>query len=78
MTDHERALLVFEESHPRHDRTTEVAIRTSFGISRVRYRQILARLTVRADVIAEFPVVAHRVQRATADAVRRRAEHRFA
>jgi hypothetical protein len=78
MIDSERAVLAFEEQHPADDRTKEAAVREVFGISWVRYRQILLRLVDRADVLEEFAVVAHRVQRAADAGVRARAARSFA
>lgn len=78
MNDDERAILRFEERNPRNDRTKEAAIREMFGVSWVRYRQQLLRLVDREDVVAEFPVVAHRVQRTTHRAVAMRAGRRVA
>ncbi|PZE34029.1 DUF3263 domain-containing protein [Curtobacterium sp. MCSS17_006] len=78
MTGDERAVLTFEEQHPRNDRRKEAAIRTELAVSWVRYRQVLLRLTAREDVVAEFPVVAHRVQRATERALAARATRTFA
>lgn len=78
MTDYERALLAFEDQHPRNDRTKEAAIRDAFGVSWVRYRQRLLQLVRRQDVLEEFPIVAHRVIRSTAVGVRGRASRSFA
>lgn len=77
MTDDERRILEFEEANPRDDRRKEAAIRTTFAMSWVRYRQLLVGLVQREDVLAEHAVVAHRVQRATAAGVARRAARRF-
>jgi hypothetical protein len=77
MIDSERAVLAFEEQHPRNDRTKEAAIRTELDMSWVRYRQVLGRLVRRPDVLEEYAVVAHRVQRATSRAVSARASRRF-
>lgn len=77
MTDDERRILAFEDNHPRNNRGKEAAIRTAFGMSWVRYRQILARLVTRADVVGEYAVVAHRVQRTTERGVTRRAARTF-
>lgn len=78
MIDSERAILTFEEQHPRNDRTKEAAIRTELGVSWVRYRQLLLRLVGRRDVVKEFPIVAHRVARVTAESVANRAARRVA
>jgi len=77
MNDSERAVLAFEGQHPRNDRTKEAAIRTELDMSWVRYRQVLGRLVSRPDVLEEYAVVAHRVARATDDAVRLRTHWRF-
>lgn len=78
MTDGDRALLRFEEQHPRNDRTKEAAVRDELGLSWVRYRQVLLRLVRRRDVLEEYPVVAHRVLRATDAGVRARTARTFA
>ena len=78
MNDDERAILLFEEQHPRNDRTKEAAVRDVLGISWVRYRQVLLRLVRRRDVLEEYPVVAHRVIRTTDAGVRARASRSFA
>ncbi|MBA8988954.1 hypothetical protein FHW23_000186 [Curtobacterium pusillum] len=78
MTDDERAILRFEEQHPRSDRAKEAAVREVFGVSWVRYRQVLLRLVRRQGVLEEFPIVAHRVIRTTAAGVRGRASRSFA
>lgn len=78
MTDDERAVLTFEEQHPRNDRQKEAAIRTELDVSWVRYRQVLLRLVAREDVVREFPIVAHRVQRATEKSAANRAARRVA
>lgn len=77
MTDDERALLTFEEQHPRGDRAKEAAVRDRFGISWVRYQQILLRLVEREDVLAEFALVSHRVKRAAATGATGRAVRSF-
>lgn len=76
MTDDERAILEFEEQHPRNDRTKEALIRIELAVSWVRYRQVLLRLVTRDDVVRDFPVVAHRMQRATDQSVADRAARR--
>jgi len=73
MTDEDRKLLDFEEAHPRNDRRKEAAIRTELSMSWVRYRQVLARLIVRPEVLEHYASVAHRVERATTAGVARRA-----
>ncbi|MGW8430921.1 DUF3263 domain-containing protein [Curtobacterium citreum] len=77
MTNDERRILEFEEGHPRHDRRKEGDIRSELSMSWVRYRQVLLGLVRRQDVVAEFPLVARRVEEATAAAVARRAARRF-
>jgi hypothetical protein len=78
MTDDERAILTFEDQHPRNDRTKEALIRNELAVSWVRYRQVLLRLVERADVAQEFPIVTHRVQRTTEQSVANRAARRVA
>lgn len=77
MTDEERAILVFEETHPRNDRRKEAAVRDTFGESWVRYEQRLQRLVKREDVLAEFGGVAGRVRRATEQRAALRGARRF-
>lgn len=77
MTDDEKRMLEFEEAHPRNDRRKEGDIRAQLSMSWVRYQQRLLRLVRREDVLAEYAVVAHRVERATTTAVARRAARRF-
>ncbi|PYY32336.1 DUF3263 domain-containing protein [Curtobacterium sp. MCBD17_030] len=77
MIDSERAVLAFEEQHPRNDRVKEAAIRTELDMSWVRYRQLLGRLVARPDVLEEYAVVAHRVQRATERGAASRAARTF-
>lgn len=78
MIDSERAVLAFEEQHPRNDRAKEAAVQTEFGVSWVRYRQVLGRLVRRPDVLAEYAVVAHRVERMAAAGQAARAARTFA
>lgn len=77
MTDDDRKLMEFEEAHPRNDRRKEAAIRSELSMSWVRYRQLLGRLVTRPDVLEQFASVAHRVERATAAGVARRAARRI-
>ncbi|MEK6310128.1 MAG: DUF3263 domain-containing protein [Curtobacterium sp.] len=78
MTDDERAILVFEETHPKNDRRKEAAVRTELGLSWVRYQQRVLGLISREDVLAEFAPVAHRVRRVTSERVALRSARRFA
>jgi hypothetical protein len=78
MTDHERALLLFEEAHPRRDHTKEAASMSTFGITWVRYQQQLLRPAAPEDVNAEFALLAHRVTRSAAARSSARAARRFA
>lgn len=77
MTELERSVMAFEEGHPANDRGKEAAVREAFGISWVRYRQVLLRLVRRQDVLEEFAIVAHRVTRSADAAVRARAARSF-
>lgn len=77
MTDDERAILAFEERHPRNDRSKEAAARTELGLSWVRYRQILLRLIERADVVEAHALTVHRVQRATRAGIENRVRRTF-
>lgn len=78
MTDDDRAILVFEETHPKNDRHKEAAVRTELGLSWVRYQQRVLGLVKREHVIAEFAPVAHRVDRLTERRTSLRAARRFA
>jgi hypothetical protein len=77
MTNDERLILDFEETHPRNDRRKEGAIRTELSMSWVRYQQRLLGLVRREDVLAEYAQVAHRVARATTAGVAHRAARTF-
>lgn len=59
----DRAILEFESTHPRNDRSKEAAIRDTFGYSWVRYQQRLMRLTRDRDAVAAYPMVCARVIR---------------
>lgn len=78
MTGDERAVLAFEERYPRNDRAKEAAAREELGLSWVRYRQVLLQLVRREDVLEEYAVLAHRVERATYVSVQNRVRRRIA
>lgn len=78
MTDSERAVLDFEDRHPRNDRAKEAATRVELGLSWARYRQLLLQLITREDVLEEYALVAYRVRRATRASVENRVRRTFA
>lgn len=59
----DRAILEFESTHPRNDRSKEAAIRDTFGYSWVRYQQRLMHLARDRDAVAAYPMVCARVLR---------------
>lgn len=61
MTDDDRALLDFEEAHPRNTNRKEAAVAEQFGIPLPRYYQRLLRLIERQEVVAEYPQLARRI-----------------
>ncbi|MBK0296308.1 DUF3263 domain-containing protein, partial [Bacillus sp. S34] len=63
ISDTDRAILEFESTHPRNDRSKEAAIRDTFGYSWVRYQQRLMQLTHYRDAVAAYPMVCARVVR---------------
>lgn len=63
MDDDTRALLEFESTHPRNDRSKEAAIRDTFGYSWVRYQQKVHALVTTQAAVAAYPMVCARVQR---------------
>jgi len=63
MNDADRALLDFESTHPRNDRSKEAAISTTFGHSWVRYQQRLLRLSTDQEAVAAYPMECARAQR---------------
>lgn len=63
LTDLERALLEFEQSHPRHSRAKEEALRDRFGVSTARYYQILGTLVETPAALIENPLLVGRLRR---------------
>ncbi|MET4780793.1 DUF3263 domain-containing protein [Glaciihabitans sp. UYNi722] len=63
MTDDDRALLTFEEAHPRDTPTKMKAISQDLRISATRYYQRLQHLMEVPEVIQEFPGLTKRLQR---------------
>jgi len=63
MTRDDRALLQFEEDHPREGGVKDNAMRRQLGLTPVRYRIRLLRLVRMPEVIATFPTVVHRFER---------------
>lgn len=63
MTDDDRALLHFEEAHPRNTNRKEAAVAEQFGIPLARYYQRLLRLVQQQEVVAAYPQLASRILR---------------
>lgn len=63
ITDIDRAILEFESTYPRNDRSKEAAIMDSFGFNWVHYHRRLMQLTHDQDAVAAYPMVCARVVR---------------
>lgn len=63
MTDLETAILTFEQSRWKYAGAKEGAIRERFGMSAVRYYQLLNVLIDRPDALAHDPLTVHRLRR---------------
>lgn len=63
LSELESQILRFEERMPGGASGKGDAIRHRFGMSPVRYWQIVNRLTANGDAVGEFPAVVHRLQR---------------
>ena len=63
LTDLEHRLLDFEESHPRHSRAKEDALREQFGLSVARYYQTLGVLIETPAALRAQPLLVGRLRR---------------
>jgi hypothetical protein len=63
LTDDERALLAFEDTHPKHTPAKENAIIGELHMSGARYYQTVFRLLSDPGVKAEYPQLASRTMR---------------
>ncbi|MGH9056458.1 MAG: DUF3263 domain-containing protein [Acidimicrobiales bacterium] len=64
LTERDRAILEFEGSWWNEPGPKEVAIRSRFGLSASRYRQVLAALAESKEAEELDPLVVHRLRRA--------------
>lgn len=62
MTDDDRALLDFEEAHPRNTNRKEALVSEQFGIPLARYYQRLLTLLKEQEVVAAYPQLAKRIK----------------
>lgn len=63
LTDLERRLLAFEESHPRHSGAKEDAVRATFGMTPARYYQTLGILIETPAALRAEPLLVGRLRR---------------
>jgi len=63
MTDLEISILAFEQSRWKFAGAKESAIRERFGLSAVRYYQLLGALIDRPDALAHDPLTVKRLRR---------------
>lgn len=63
MTEHEKQILAFEKQWWHYRGAKEAAITEQFGISAVRYHQLLARLLDRPEALQAEPVLVNRLRR---------------
>jgi len=76
LSDADRALLDFADSHPRHTGVKEDQIRVSLHMTSARFYQRLHWLLTQPEVVAEYPQLASRSMRSRqAQGSRRRWVH---
>jgi hypothetical protein len=63
LSDRDRAILEFERSWWTETAPKEAGIKTRFGLSPSRYRQVLARLVDSDEALAFDPLVIRRLRR---------------
>lgn len=63
LTDHERALLDFEDANPQQTWAKTHAIRERFGLTATAYYVAINGLVRTADAVMEMPLVVHRLER---------------
>ena len=73
MTDDDRALLEFEEQHPRDTGRKDAAIAETFGLSPARYYQRLLHVVGQSDALEAYPMLVKRVLRRQTAATEARA-----
>jgi len=66
LTDRDREMLAFEETHSRHTGAKEGAIRARWGVTPARYYQIVRSRLKLAEAVAAFPQLANRWARRVA------------
>jgi len=77
VTEDDRELLRFEETHTRTDGIKQGRIREVFGISATTYYQRLNRLMDDPAAIATFPALVKSLQRQRQERVSRRLNRQF-
>lgn len=73
LTDRDRAILAFEETHRRDGGAKDVAILEQFNLSRARYYQVLNGLLDSPDAVAEFPMLVRSLLEVRTQRLRERA-----
>ncbi|WP_424462848.1 DUF3263 domain-containing protein [Pseudoclavibacter helvolus] len=76
LTDHERALLDFEDANPRQNTAKTHAIRERFGMTATAYYVAISGVMRTADAVMEMPQVVHRLERQAEQRGRQRRERR--
>lgn len=76
LTDHERALLDFEDANPQQNWAKTHAIRERFGLTPTAYYVAINGLMRTADAVMEMPQVVHRLERQAEERERQRRERR--
>jgi hypothetical protein len=72
LTDHDRAILDFEDRHWKYAGAKETQIRRQFGYSATRYYQRLNHLIDQPGALAYNPLLVKRLQRLRTTRARRR------
>jgi hypothetical protein len=63
LSDRDRAILHFEDAHPRTGGKKVDLIRDEFGLTEARYYQTLNRIIDDPEALAERPMLVRRLQR---------------
>lgn len=77
LTDTEVAMLRFEGSWWKYAGAKDTAVREAFGITSVRYYQVLLALIDRPEALAAEPMIVRRLQRQRAERRRQRDARRL-
>jgi hypothetical protein len=77
LTDHDREILAFEARWAEHDGVKDEAIRSAFGVSSVRYYQLLHAVLEKPAALAAEPMLVKRLRRVRDARVRARQMHEF-